>query len=78
MEKVSLRVADYQTHHDLVIKSTQVYPPRLDIINAHNPLVEQSAGDRGRRPIVQLLDLLNTANARVCTDLNVDWGRHTA
>ena len=48
MEKVSLLVADYQTHHDLVIKSTQVYPPRLDIINAHNPLVEQSAGDRGR------------------------------
>jgi hypothetical protein len=58
----------------LVTRQTQVLQPRFPVIDAHNHLAEPFGGGWDRRPLSELLDLLNQAGVRRFVDLDGGWG----
>lgn len=58
----------------LVIQQTRVDTPRFPVIDAHNHLAEPFGGGWDKRPIAELLDILDAAQVRVYIDLDGGWG----
>lgn len=71
---MSLQLTDYIPSPKLVTKTTRVEKPRFPVIDAHNHLAEPFGGGWDKRPVVELLDLLDEAQVRLYVDLDGGWG----
>jgi predicted TIM-barrel fold metal-dependent hydrolase len=67
-------LSDYRPHAKLVTKKTLVDKPRFKVIDAHNHLGEDFGGGWDKKPINELLDLLDTAGITKYIDLDGGWG----
>src|SRR5438477_4099773 len=68
-----LALSDFRPRPCLTVKQTHVERPRFPVIDAHNHL-GSFAGDWDKRPIGELLDVLDAADVRVYVDLDGGWG----
>lgn len=69
-----ISLSAYQPRSRLVVKATRVTKPRFPVIDAHNHLGETFGGRWDRRPLPELLDVLDAADVRVLVDLDGGWG----
>jgi predicted TIM-barrel fold metal-dependent hydrolase len=67
-------LSDYQPRTALVTRSTPVLTPRFPVIDAHNHLAEPFGGGWDKRPVSQLLAILDEASVRAYVDLDGGWG----
>ncbi len=67
-------LADFRPRSQLIHRSTQVVKPRFPVIDAHNHLGELFGGGWNKRPISELLDLLDEAGVVAYVDLDGGWG----
>lgn len=70
----TLRLVDFRPRPRLFVKETSVLKPRFPVIDAHNHLGETFGGGWDRRPVSELLDVLDQANVRKLVDLDGGWG----
>src|SRR3990172_10461651 len=68
-----LYLGDFKPVPRLVTKETRVEKPRYPVIDAHNHL-SLEGWDYDRRPVSELLDILEGANVRSYVDLDGGWG----
>jgi len=57
-----------------VAKQTRVLKPRFPVIDAHNHLGAAFGGGWDKRPLTELIDVLDEANVRCLVDLDGGWG----
>lgn len=69
-----LPLEDFRPKSQLVTPVTVVSKPRFPVIDAHNHLAEPFGGGWDRKPLSQLIDLLDEAQVRVYVDLDGGWG----
>lgn len=69
-----LHLRAFRPRPALVTKETAVLRPRFPVIDAHNHLGEPFGGGWEKRPLAQLLDLLDAAQVRRYVDLDGGWG----
>jgi predicted TIM-barrel fold metal-dependent hydrolase len=67
-------LAGFRPKSQLVTKSTQVVKPRFPAIDAHNHLGEPFGGGWDKKPLSELLDLLDEAGVTHYVDLDGGWG----
>jgi predicted TIM-barrel fold metal-dependent hydrolase len=65
---------NFRPQSKLVTKSTLVNKPRFPAIDAHNHLGEPFGGGWDKRPLNELLDLLDEASITHYVDLDGGWG----
>lgn len=65
---------DYRPLPKLVTKVTQITEPRFAVIDAHNHLGDEFGRGWTRRPVSELLDVLDEARVRAYIDLDGGWG----
>jgi predicted TIM-barrel fold metal-dependent hydrolase len=70
----SLSLQDYAPRSELVVPTTMVTGPRFPVIDAHNHLGDEFGGSWDRRPVGELLDVLDDAGVRCLVDLDGGWG----
>ncbi len=58
----------------LATKTTLVNKPRFPVIDAHNHLAEPFGGGWDKKPVSELLDLLDAAGVTLYVDLDGGWG----
>jgi predicted TIM-barrel fold metal-dependent hydrolase len=73
-EQKELYLRDYRPQSQLVTRQTIVSRPRFPVIDAHNHLGEPFGGGWDKRPVAQLLDVLDEADVRIYVDLDGGWG----
>ncbi|NLG72440.1 MAG: amidohydrolase family protein [Chloroflexi bacterium] len=69
-----LRLIDYRPRPKLVVPETHIEKPRFPVIDAHNHLGELFGRSWDRRPLPELLDLLDEAGVQMLGDLDGGWG----
>lgn len=67
-------LTDYKPHSMLVVKSTRVDEPRFPVIDAHNHLAEPFGGGWDKKPVEELIDVLDRARIVTFVDLDGGWG----
>jgi predicted TIM-barrel fold metal-dependent hydrolase len=67
-------LAGFRPKSQLVTKSTQVVKPRFPAIDAHNHLGDPFGGGWDKKPLSELLDLLDEAGVTHYVDLDGGWG----
>ncbi|MGB9799978.1 MAG: amidohydrolase family protein [Thermanaerothrix sp.] len=67
---------NYRPRPKLVTKVTPVLYPRHPVIDAHNHLAEPFGGGWDKKPLSQLLDILDEAGVRIYVDLDGGWGEN--
>jgi predicted TIM-barrel fold metal-dependent hydrolase len=67
-------LTDYTPQSMLVVKSTLVDKPRFPVIDAHNHLAEPFGGGWDKKPVGQLLDVLDQAGIVNFFDMDGGWG----
>jgi len=67
-------LSDYRPLSKLVTKKTLVDKPRYQVIDAHNHLGSDFGGGWDKKPINELIDLLDTAGITKYIDLDGGWG----
>jgi predicted TIM-barrel fold metal-dependent hydrolase len=70
----ALPLRDFKPKSKLVLPETRIERPRFPAIDAHNHLAEPFGGGWDKRPVSQLLDILDVADVRVYVDLDGGWG----
>ena len=65
---------DFHPRSQLVTQSTCVEKPRYPVIDAHNHLADPFGGGWDRKPVSQLLDVLDEAGVTQYVDLDGGWG----
>jgi predicted TIM-barrel fold metal-dependent hydrolase len=65
---------NYRPRSKLVTKTTTVPLPRFPVIDAHNHLGSQFGGGWDSRPVVELLDVLDSVHVTHYVDLDGGWG----
>ncbi len=65
---------DFKPKSMLVTKATHVARPRFPVIDAHNHLGEDFGGGWERRPVSEMLPLLDEVDVRLYVDLDGGWG----
>ncbi|MBC7815241.1 MAG: amidohydrolase [Burkholderiales bacterium] len=73
-EAAPLYLTDFKPTSKLVVPETTVSTPRFPVIDAHNHLSLPGFGGWDKRPVAELLDMLDRANVRVYVDLDGGWG----
>lgn len=71
-EDLSLR--DFRPRPALIVPQTLIARPCCPVIDAHNHLGEEFGGGWDRRPVPELLDVLDAAGVRMLVDLDGGWG----
>jgi predicted TIM-barrel fold metal-dependent hydrolase len=71
---MGMLLEDYRPRSKLVVKTTPVERPRFPVIDAHNHLADPFGGGWDRKPITELLDLLDAADVNHFVDLDGGWG----
>ena len=69
-----LYLRDYRPRSRLVAETTEVKAPRFPVIDAHNHLAEPFGGGWDKRPVAQLLEVLDQAGVETYVDLDGGWG----
>jgi predicted TIM-barrel fold metal-dependent hydrolase len=69
-----LALSDFRPVPKVSLHETQVEKPRFPVIDAHNHLAEPFGGGWDKRPVSELLDILDQAQVRVYVDLDGGWG----
>ena len=69
-----MRLIDFKPISQLVTNATLVTKPKFSVIDAHNHLGEPFGGGWDKRPLRELLDLLNEAGVTHYVDLDGGWG----
>jgi predicted TIM-barrel fold metal-dependent hydrolase len=69
-----MELQDFCPRSSIVTKATQVNKPRFPAIDAHNHLSEDLGGGWDKRPLGELLDLLDEAGIIHYVDLDGGWG----
>lgn len=69
-----LYLSEFQPRPKLVVPETRLEQPRFPVIDAHNHLGETFGGGWIKRPVSELLDVLDQAGVRVFVDLDGGWG----
>jgi predicted TIM-barrel fold metal-dependent hydrolase len=72
-----MRLEDFRPRSKLVTRQTRVERPRFPVIDAHNHLADPFGGGWDKRPLSELLDVLDAANVRHFVDLDGGWGEDT-
>jgi len=67
-------LAHYRPRSKLITKTTSLRRPRFPVIDAHNHLAEPFGGGWDKRPVAELLDLLDEADVQGYVDLDGGWG----
>jgi predicted TIM-barrel fold metal-dependent hydrolase len=67
-------LADFRPKSQLVTKTTLVEKSRFPVIDAHNHLAEPFGGGWDKKPLSELLDLLDEAGVTQYVDLDGGWG----
>jgi predicted TIM-barrel fold metal-dependent hydrolase len=70
----SLKLADFRPRRELVVPETVVTAPRFGVIDAHSHLGAEFGGGWDRRPVAELLDVLDAAGVTCLVDLDGGWG----
>jgi predicted TIM-barrel fold metal-dependent hydrolase len=65
---------NYRPQSKLVTKTTMVNSPCFPVIDAHNHLAEPFGGGWDKKPINELLELLDSAGVKKYVDLDGGWG----
>ena len=65
---------DYRPRTALVTRRTTIDAPRFPVIDAHNHLAEPFGGGWDKRPVRELLDVLDQAGVCGYVDLDGGWG----
>lgn len=74
LRRQTLPLARYQPRPALVTPATPVARPRFPVIDAHNHLAEPFGGGWDKKPVRELLDVLDEADVRAFVDLDGGWG----
>ncbi len=69
-----LNLRDFRPQPQLVTRVTPIRQPRFPVIDAHNHLGESFGGGWDKRPLSQLLDILDEAHIQQFVDLDGGWG----
>ncbi len=72
--KNDIPLSQFKPVPKLVTKETVVTRPRFPVIDAHNHLSLDGFGGWDKRPVAELLDILDAADVRVYVDLDGGWG----
>jgi len=67
-------LTDFRPRSQLVTKTTQAEKPRFPVIDTHNHLGEPFGGGWDKKPLSELLDLLDEAGVIAYVDLDGGWG----
>ena len=70
----TLLLHDFKPTPQLVTKTTLIEKPRFTVIDAHNHLGTPFGGGWDKKPIAELLDLLDAAHISHYVDLDGGWG----
>jgi predicted TIM-barrel fold metal-dependent hydrolase len=65
---------DYRPQSRLVTKRTLIIKPRFPVIDMHNHLGASFGGGWDKKPVSELLDVLDQAGVQVYVDLDGGWG----
>lgn len=69
-----MQLPEYKPHPKLVVPQTTVLKPRYPVIDAHNHLNDEFGGGWDKRPVAELLAVLDEAEVRIFVDLDGGWG----
>ncbi len=69
-----MELQNFTPQSKLVTRTTQVEKPRFPAIDAHNHLGEDFGGGWDKRPLAELLDLLDESGITRYVDLDGGWG----
>ena len=69
-----MELQNFTPQSKLVTRTTRVEKPRFPAIDAHNHLGEDFGGGWDKRPLTELLDLLDQAGIARYVDLDGGWG----
>lgn len=69
-----MELESYKPQSKLVVKATLIEKPRFPVIDSHNHLGGAFGGGWDKRPLSELLDVLDQAGVRVYVDLDGGWG----
>jgi predicted TIM-barrel fold metal-dependent hydrolase len=69
-----MELSNFNPQFKLVTKTTLIEKPRFPVIDAHNHLGEDFGGGWDKRPLGELLDLLDAAGITRYVDLDGGWG----
>jgi predicted TIM-barrel fold metal-dependent hydrolase len=69
-----MRLEDFKPQSKLVTKTTLVDKPKFPVVDAHNHLTDPFGGGWDKKPLNQLLDLLDEACVTHYVDLDGGWG----
>jgi predicted TIM-barrel fold metal-dependent hydrolase len=69
-----MQLEEFRPRSALVAKQSYVERPRFPVIDAHNHLAEPFGGGWDRKPLSQLLDILDQADVYLYVDLDGGWG----
>jgi len=67
-------LADFRPRSALTTKETIITQPKFSVIDAHNHLAEPFGGGWDKRPVAELLDVLDRAGVQTYIDLDGGWG----
>jgi predicted TIM-barrel fold metal-dependent hydrolase len=73
-ETSELLLKDYRPHSKLEVQVTRIDKPRFPVVDAHNHLGETFGGGMAKRPVEELLDVLDEAGVKFLVDLDGGWG----
>ena len=76
LEPQNLLLSDFKPVPKLVTHVSSIKKPRFPVIDAHNHLGLDGFGGWDKRPVSELLDLLDEYNVRTFVDLDGGWGEH--
>jgi hypothetical protein len=71
---LSLSLHEFQPRSQLVVPQTMVRKPRFKAVDAHNHLGELFGGGWEKRPLGELLSVLDEADVDLYVDLDGGWG----
>ncbi|MBA3945606.1 MAG: amidohydrolase family protein [Herpetosiphonaceae bacterium] len=71
-----MELAEWVPRSMLVTPETMVTKPRFPVIDAHNHLGSDFGGGWDKRPVAELLAVLDAAGVRQFVDLDGGWGEH--
>ena len=69
-----MKLTDFKPKSQLVTKTTLVNKPKFPVIDAHDHLGEPFGGGWDKKPLDELLDLLDEAGVTHYVDLDGGWG----
>jgi predicted TIM-barrel fold metal-dependent hydrolase len=69
-----MNLLDFRPRATLVLPQSVVLKPRFPVIDAHNHLAEPFGGGWDKRPVSQLIDVLDEAEVKMYVDLDGGWG----